>query len=102
MNGKLLVIVAATLAIISIASPTLANTSPTGSPGQPGAINGTTCQVYPTTPGNSVNAPGSVFDPNGQAGVVYAGNPGTASAANSQSPHSVSEYDIACFQQSQH
>ena len=49
----------------------------------------------------SANA-NSPFNPNGNAGTVYAGNPGTASAENSNSPHSVSEYDIACFQQTVH
>jgi hypothetical protein len=53
-------------------------------------------------PGNAVNAPGSVFNPNGQAGTVYAGNPGTASLANAQSAHAISQYDIACFQVTQH
>lgn len=102
MKGLLLVVVAALLTILPAAVPAFAAPSPTGSPGQPGAFNGTTCQIYPTTPGNSVNAPGSVFNPNGRAGLVYAGNPGTASLAHSNSIHSVSEYDIACFQQSQH
>ena len=75
-----------------------ADTSPNG-PGQPGAP-GTTCGNPNTssTPGNSVNAGGSVFNPSGQAGTVYAGNPGTASAANANSSNAVSQYDIACFQ----
>ena len=33
---------------------------------------------------------------NGQAGAVYAGNPGTASLAHSNSTASVSQYDTAC------
>jgi hypothetical protein len=77
-----------------------ADTSPTGSPGQPGAP-GTTCGVAnPVTPGSSVTAPGSVFNPNGTSGTVYAGNPGTASLTNANSTAAVSQYDIACFQQS--
>jgi hypothetical protein len=77
-----------------------ADTSPTGSPGQPGAP-GTTCGVAnPVTPGSSVAAPGSVFNPNGTSGTVYAGNPGTASLTNANSTAAVSQYDIACFQQS--
>jgi hypothetical protein len=75
----------------------LADTSPNG-PGQPGAPN-TTCQQFTVTPGNSAAAAGAVFNPNGTAGTVYAGNPGTASAANANSVHAVSQYDIACFQQ---
>jgi hypothetical protein len=64
--------------------------------GQPGAPNNTCGASNPVTPGNSVNAPGSVFNPNGQAGTVYAGNPGTASLAHSNSSVSVSQYDTAC------
>jgi len=76
-----------------------ADTSPNG-PGQPGAP-GTTCgAANPVTLGSSASAPGSVFNTNGTAGTVYAGNPGTASLANANSVHAVSQYDIACFQQS--
>ncbi len=89
------------LAVLLPAGAALANPSPTGSPGQPGAFNGTTCQAFPVTPGNSANAPGSVFNGTGTAGTVYAGNPGTASLTNADSPHAVSEYDVACFQQAQ-
>jgi hypothetical protein len=47
-------------------------------------------------------ARGSVFNPNGTAGTVYAGNPGTASLAHANSTAAVSQYDIACFQVTQH
>jgi len=77
-----------------------ADTSPNG-PGQPGAPN-TTCQQFTVTPGKAVNASGSVFNPNGTAGTVYAGNPGTASSANANSSHAVSQYDVACFQNTSH
>jgi hypothetical protein len=50
------------------------------------------------TPGASATAPGSPFNPNGQAGVVYAGNPGTASLAHSNSTAPVAQYDTACVQ----
>jgi hypothetical protein len=75
-----------------------ADPSPNG-PGQPGAP-GTTCGNANTssTPGNAANANGSPFNPNGQAGTVYAGNPGTASSEHANSVHAVSQYDIACFQ----
>jgi hypothetical protein len=58
-----------------------------------------------TTPGNSGNSPGSPFhepltmgpnDPGGKAGLVYAGN-GLNNSSNGQA----SQYDVACFQQSQ-
>jgi hypothetical protein len=75
----------------------LANTSPNG-PGQPGAPN-TTCSTFTVTPGSSVAARGSVFNPSGIAGTVYAGNPNTASLAHANSVHAVSQYDVACFQQ---
>jgi hypothetical protein len=34
----------------------------------------------------------------GQAGLVYAGNPGTASLAHANSSATVSQYDVACVQ----
>jgi len=64
-----------------------------GSTGQPGQ----SCQMTTTTPGASMSATGSVFNPTGQSGTVYAGNPGTPSAANGSS-QAVSQYDVACFQ----
>ena len=98
---KLLATMAIAGFLVAIPSAAFADTSPNG-PGQPGAP-GTTCgsSDATSTPGNAVNASGSVFNPNGQAGTVYAGNPGTASAANANSPTAVSQYDIACFQNSQ-
>ena len=57
-----------------------------------------TCTVGGPSPGNAAAAPGSAFNPNGTAGTVYAGNPDTASLANSNSTAAVAQYDIACFQ----
>ena len=54
------------------------------------------------TPGNAANSPGSPFNSNGQAGVVYAGNPNTASLAHSNSTATVSQYDAACVRLSSH
>jgi hypothetical protein len=68
-----------------------------GQTGQPSQ----TCQDLgnpPPTPGNSANAPGSAFNPNGNAGTNYAGT----QAQNSKNPKSVAQYDEACYQQSQH
>jgi hypothetical protein len=62
--------------------------APTNTCGSPGT----------NTPGNAVAAQGSPFNPNGTAGTVYAGNPGTASLAHSNSTASVAQYDVACFQ----
>jgi hypothetical protein len=72
-----------------------ANPNP-GSPGQPSQSCGST--TAPNTPGNSASAPGAAFNPNGQAGSVYAGE----QPQNSNNPNSVSQYDVACFQVSQH
>ena len=68
-----------------------ANTPGTGQPGQ-------SCEDVGVRPGQAINAPGSAFNPNGVAGTVYAGN----QAVNSNNPKSVSQYDVACFQVSQH
>jgi hypothetical protein len=71
--------------------------------GQPGAPTNTCGNVgATTTPGGSANATGSPFNANGQAGAVYAGNPMTASLANSNSTAAVSQYDIACFKVTGH
>ena len=68
-----------------------ANPSGTGQPSQ-------SCQAEPTGP------PGLISTTNGfatRAVNVYAGSPGTPSAANGNA-HAVSQYDVACFQVSQH
>jgi len=64
--------------------------------GQPGAPTNTCGDANPVTPGASASATGSPFNGTGQAGVVYAGNPLTASLANSNSAAAVSQYDVAC------
>ncbi len=56
---------------------------------------GQSCQVTTVTPGQATNAPGSAFNPNGTAGSVYAG----IQPQNSVNPKSVSQYDVACFNQ---
>jgi len=50
----------------------------------------------PTSP-NGFNTPGFAH-----AESVYAGSPGTASALHAHSSNAVSQYDVACFQVSQH
>src|SRR5258708_30189867 len=81
-----------------IAAPLSAWEVVTPTTGQPGAPTNTCGPANPVTPGSSVAAPGSPFNPSGQAGVVYAGNPGTASLANANSTAVVSQYDTACVQ----
>lgn len=64
-----------------------------GTTGQPNQSCGS--PTAPNTPGNSATAPGSAFNPNGKAGTVYAGQ----QPQNSNNPKSVSQYDVACFEQ---
>ncbi len=68
-----------------------ANPPGTGQPNQ-------SCQVVGVTPGNAASAPGSAFNDSGKAGTVYAGT----QPQNSNNPMSVSQYDVGCFQVSQH
>jgi hypothetical protein len=88
-------------ALMIPASAAFGTPSPNG-PGQPGAPN-TTCGNANTmsTPGKAADA-NSPFNPDGNAGQHYAGNPGTNSLEHSNSVHAVSQYDIACFQQTVH
>ncbi len=69
-----------------------ANPSGTGQPNQ-------TCQLIGVSPGNAATAPGSAFNTtSGKAGTVYAGT----QPQNSNNPMAVSQYDVGCFQVSQH
>ena len=81
-------------AIAFTGAPALALETPTT--GQPGAPTNTCGASNPVTPGAAAAAPGSPFNPAGQAGNVYAGNPNTASLAHSNSTATVSQYDTAC------
>src|SRR5438128_12323664 len=55
----------------------------------------------PSEPGNASSAPGSAFNENGGiAGGVYAGN--GAPSLNGNTDKAISQYDVACFQVSQH
>ena len=64
-----------------------------GTKGQPNQSCGSA--TAPNTPGNAAGGPGSAFNPDGKAGTVYAGQ----QPQNSKNPVSVSQYDVACFQQ---
>ena len=83
-------------AIATTTLPVAAMVTPTT--GQPGAPTNTCGPDNPMTPGDAANSPGSPFNSAGQAGVVYAGNPNTASLAHSNSSATVSQYDAACVQ----
>ena len=67
--------------------------------GQHGSNAGNSCGTPQASqlPGSAANAPGSPFNPNGRAGKVYAGNPGTASTQHANSTAAVSQYDVACL-----
>lgn len=67
----------------------------TGTTGQPNQTIGTP-ETGSGTPGHSASAPGSAFNPDGNAGTHYAGE----QPQNSKNPKSVSQYDVAGFQQS--
>lgn len=87
----LALLLAALVLLTPMSSVLAANPAGTGQPNQ-------SCQVVGVTPGNSAYGPGSAFNPNGVSGSVYAG----IQPQNSVNPHSVSQYDVACFQVSQH
>ena len=100
---RLLTVMALAGIFMAVPATAFATPSPNG-PGQPGAP-GTTCGSANagSAPANAITtANASVFNVNGQASSVYAGNPGTASLANANSAAAVSQYDIACFQVSSH
>ena len=92
------VLAAACAVGLVIATPVSAWAIQNPTTGQPGAPANTCGPDNSVTPGASANAPGSPFNANGQAGAVYAGNPGTASLANANSTAAVSQYDVACVQ----
>jgi hypothetical protein len=80
-----------------------AATQPPTTTGQPGAPTNTCGSPGGTsTPGASASSKGAPFNSSGQAGVVYAGNPMTASLGHSNSTVAVSQYDVACFQVTGH
>jgi hypothetical protein len=82
---------------LAIATPASAWAIQNPTTGHKGAPANTCGSPGTSTPGNSANASGSPFNPSGQAGLVYAGNPGTASLAHANSTAVVSQYDVACF-----
>jgi hypothetical protein len=77
------------------------NPSPDGN-GQPatGQNPNIACQNFTVTPGANSSSTSSPFS-GGHSTTVYAGN-GTTGNVKSQSGNAVSEYDIACYQQTEH
>lgn len=96
---KLLAILSLTMLLAVGANAAFAASNPSGT-GQPSQ----TClsSGAPSEPGQAANAPGSAFNESGPgtAGTVYAGSGVSATTAGSS--HAVSQYDVACFQVSQH
>lgn len=90
----ILVLALAMIAVLVVVPLSTAFAASPGGGGQPNQ----SCQVSTVTPGNAAAAPGSAFNPNGIAGTVYAGT----QPQNSSNPKSVSQYDVACFQQASH
>jgi hypothetical protein len=88
--------VAAALAVPAAGSALAADPHSGGSTGQPSQ----SCQDLGSPfPGNTGSSPGSAF--NGSAGNVYA-NPTSQGGMSSGNSHVVAQYDVACFQQTQH
>lgn len=88
------------LVVLPVSAASAMQSPSTGQPGNPTVQCG--MGQATSTPGQSSTANGSPFNSSGTAGNNYAGNPGTASKANSNSTASVSQYDIACGQVSAH
>ena len=108
MQRKILVVLMAGLFAFGMIGLVAANPSPNG-PGQPGAIADGQPGAPGTTCGGTVDGITITNSPPGQntagfanAGAHYAGSPGTPSLANANSPHAISQYDIACYQATVH
>lgn len=81
---------ALSIAGIAVAADPHSTTNPTGQPNQ-------SCQAQPSAPGGgNSNSTASPFV-GGSSTLKYAG----AQPQNSKNPNSVSQYDVACFQNSQ-
>ena len=89
---SLVLLVIALMLMVPLSTVFAASSTGPGQPNQscedPGSL----------TPGNSASGPGSAFNPDGVSGTMYAGE----QTQNSVNPHSVSQYDVACFQVTQH
>lgn len=76
-------------------------TAPLHSPSTGGSASATLCASNGSqAPGNSFNSQSA--HGTGTGNQHYAGQPGTTSSLNANSPHAVSQYDISCYQQSVH
>jgi hypothetical protein len=106
MNTRILMIAAIAFALApSLASAAPGGNGPTSTNG-PNHMNGPAATGEPgadcellvetgmgSTPGHSADAPGSAFNPDGNAGTHYAGE----QPQNSRNSASVSQYDVGCL-----
>ena len=95
--------ITATILVVVLAFPPVTSVFADGNPSGTGQPSQTCLSSTSTSqePGNAASAPGSAFNENGgTAGSVYAGNGVSATKANSA--NAVSQYDVACYQVSQH
>jgi hypothetical protein len=93
MLRRALTAVGATTAILSPSATIALAGNPAGT-GQPGAECG--------DEGATVEPAGFLTAGFANAETHYAGSDGTASVAHSNSDHAVSQYDVACYQVTQH
>ena len=90
----------AILCVVLIVGTGVAVAADPGTGGQPGE----SCQSQPSNPGGAAtrNSPGAPFNTSGVSGGVYANGPGSTPNGHVTNPTAVSQYDVACFQVSQH
>jgi len=96
LRRSIVAVAASAMLALGLAGPAVAGQGNPNETGQPSQSCGSA--TAPNTPGQSSSAPGSAFNPAGHAGTVYAGQ----QPQNSRNVHSVSQYDVACFQTSSH
>lgn len=93
MTRRLIAITSGLLLAVALTAGPVAAGNPSGT-GQPGAECG--------DEGATVEPHGFLSPGFAVAETHYAGSDGTASLAHARSPHAVSQYDVACFQVTQH
>ena len=93
MNRRVVSIIVGASLALALGAGTAAAGNPAGT-GQPSQ----SCQAEPTGPAGILSTTNGFAT---RAVNVYAGSPGTPSAANGNA-HAVSQYDVACYQVSLH
>ncbi len=87
-------ILASTIFLLALSLTLISATPTSNKPGQPGAECG--------EDNATVTPHGFTTSGFAHAEEVYAGSDGSASSIHSNSVHAVSQYDVACFQLTQH